>query len=116
METHKWVAAHDLQQNKQPNGYEAIHKHVEVIARCAAESDAATNPAVAVEETIERDQDVHVLRRTNWVFASDIGQQVEIFVILVFAAFSFAKHLLRFDELDTLDPFNHLVAQLVLYS
>jgi len=48
--------------------------------------------------------------------ASNIGQQVEIFIVLVFAAFSFAKHLLRLDELDTLDPFDHLVAKLVLYA
>ena len=48
--------------------------------------------------------------------ASDVGQQVEIFVVLVFAALAFAKPFLRLDKLNTLDPFDHLVAKLVLHS
>src|ERR1041384_2158434 len=50
--------------------------------------------------------------RVNRAFASNVGQQVEIFVIFVFAAFSFTEQLLRFDKLDPLDPFDHLVAKL----
>ena len=57
-----------------------------------------------------------LLGNRNRASASNVGQQVEIFVVFVFAAFSFAKHLFRLDELDTLDPFDHLVAKLVLDS
>jgi serine/threonine protein kinase len=53
---------------------------------------------------------------TNRAVASDVRQQVEILIVFVLAAFSFAKHLFRLDELDTLDPFDHLVAKLILHS
>ena len=44
---------------------------------------------------------------------SDVRQQIEVLVVFVLAAFSFADRLLRFDELDALDPLDHLVAKLV---
>ena len=58
----------------------------------------------------------HAPDPTNGAVASDVGQQVEIFVVFVLATFSFAKHLFRLDELNTLDPFDHLVAKLILHS
>ena len=45
----------------------------------------------------------------------DVRQQIEIFVIFVGTAFAFADLLLGFDELDTLDPFYHFIAELVLH-
>src|SRR6185437_392640 len=45
--------------------------------------------------------------------ASDVGQQVEIFIVLIFATFSFAKRFFGFDEFDALDPFDHLIAKLI---
>jgi hypothetical protein len=44
----------------------------------------------------------------------DIGEQIEVFVVLVLAALSEADSLFRFDEFDSLDPLDHLVTKLVL--
>jgi len=83
---------------------------------------AAASPAGAEGATVERDQSrgrvpaLRPEREMNRDLASDIGQQVEVFVVLVLTTFPVAQQLLRFDELDTLDPFDHLVAKLVLDS
>lgn len=45
---------------------------------------------------------------------SDIGHDGIIFIILVLPAISFSDGLLRSDKFHTLDPLDHLVAQLVL--
>src|SRR5689334_5884506 len=42
-----------------------------------------------------------------------IRQEIEVFVVLVLAAFAFSQQLLGGDELDALDPFDHFVAELV---
>ena len=45
--------------------------------------------------------------------SSNIGKDVEIFVILVFAPFSFAKVLFRFDEFYAFYPLHHFIPKLV---
>ena len=45
---------------------------------------------------------------------SDIGYYRIILVVFVLAAVALAYFLFRSDKLNTLDPLNHLVAQLVL--
>ena len=42
-----------------------------------------------------------------------IGQQVEVFIVLIFAAKSLADVLVGIEELDLANPFYHLVAQLI---
>jgi hypothetical protein len=45
---------------------------------------------------------------------SDIRKQIEILVIFVLAALAFADQFLGLDELDAFDPYDHLVAKLIL--
>jgi len=47
-------------------------------------------------------------------FPSNVGQQVEVLIILVLASLTEADLLLGFNELDPIDPLHHLVAELVL--
>jgi len=44
---------------------------------------------------------------------SDVRQEVKVFIILVLAAFPLAQDSLRLNELDALDPFHHLVPELI---
>ena len=45
---------------------------------------------------------------------SDVRKQIEVLVVFVLAALAFADRLLGLDELDAFDPFDHLVAKLIL--
>jgi hypothetical protein len=81
-----------------------------------AESEAAANRALAFGRTKRYDHRLRVAARKNRGSASNVGQQVEILIVFVFAAFSFAKGFLRCDEFYPLDPFDHLVAKLVFHS
>src|ERR1017187_4618243 len=45
--------------------------------------------------------------------ASNVRQDVKVFIILVFAPLSLAKSLFRFDEFNALYPLHHFIAKLV---
>jgi hypothetical protein len=45
--------------------------------------------------------------------ASNVGQDVKVFIILVLAPFAFAKSLFRLDEFNAFDPLHHFIAKLV---
>ncbi len=45
--------------------------------------------------------------------ASNVGQDIKVFIILVFTPFSLAKSLFRLDEFNVLGPLYHSIAELV---
>ena len=45
---------------------------------------------------------------------SNVRQQIEVFFVLVGTALALADQVLRANELDTFDPFDHLVSKLIL--
>src|ERR1035441_1743382 len=45
--------------------------------------------------------------------SSNVGKDVKVFIVLIFAPFSLAKSLFRFDEFNAFDPLHHFIAKLV---
>lgn len=45
---------------------------------------------------------------------SNVRQQIEVFFVLVGTALALAEQVLRANELDTFDPFDHFVSKLIL--
>ena len=70
---------------------------------CVSRTPTCSNPLCSA-----RDHDVHSLK------SSDIGEQIEVFIVFVLAALSEADSLLRLDEFNSLNPLDHLVTKLVL--
>jgi len=45
--------------------------------------------------------------------ASNVGKDVKVFIVLIFASFSLAESFLRFDEFNALNPFYHFIPELI---
>jgi hypothetical protein len=52
-----------------------------------------------------------VANRTVKERASNVGKDVKVFIILVFAAFTLPKRLFRFDEFNAFYPLHHLIGE-----
>ena len=101
---------------EQPNGDEAIHADIDcphktrrkVLQEPFHPHVRKQNPDMLESVVLSARIVMFICRKS-----SDVREQIEVFIVFVLAALSEADGLFRFDEFDSLNPLDHLVAKLI---